>query len=192
VIKVETNIRGKREKKDDGSLDWHVLADSLAKNRERNIIIVGMAMKNLDYKIVILTGYRDHTTLLYETFKELGESVDYLFGGKNNYKDSRILIGTLGKISTGFDESTFCEDFGGVKINLGILTHSIKKTSKLQQTVGRVFRADFPNIMHLVDNDPTIKSHWTHAKKWYESVGGTIETFNVAKDKAKKTQSTFI
>lgn len=181
VLKLETNIAGNREKNDDGSVNWHVLSKSLAFNHKRNKIILAFVRKNPSYKIVILTGYVDHSYLLYDALSQLGESVDYLVGGKSNYRDSRVLIGTLGKISTGFDESSFCEDFGGVKINLGILTQSIKSTSKLEQTVGRVFRADYPNIMHIVDNDPTIKSHWRIAKKWYESEGGIIQTHNVKK-----------
>lgn len=176
VYKIETGIKGVRKDRTDGKrgIQWHPLAKSLAFSNERNQMIVAMALKNPSYKILILTGYRAHTTLLHRTFVELGESVDYLCGPKKNYHDSRILIGTISKIGTGFDEASFCDDYNGVKINLGILTHSIAKTQLLEQTVGRVFRADFPNIMHLVDDDKTIANHWKTAKRWYKSKGGIL------------------
>ena len=180
VYKIFTGIKGEREERKHGpGVVWHVLAKSLAFNSLRNQIIVELAMKNPSYKIVILTGYRAHTKLLYQMFLDLGESVDFLCGPKKNYSDSRILIGTINKIGTGFDEASFCDDFKGVKINLGILVHSVAKKQLLEQTVGRVFRADFPNIMHLVDDDKTIQNHWRKAKTWYKSKGGEIEEITI-------------
>jgi len=180
VYKIFTGIKGEREERKHGpGVVWHVLAKSLAFNSLRNQIIVELAMKNPSYKIVILTGYRTHTKLLYQMFLDLGESVDFLCGPKKNYSDSRILIGTINKIGTGFDEASFCDDFKGVKINLGILVHSVAKKQLLEQTVGRVFRADFPNIMHLVDDDKTIENHWRKAKTWYKSKGGEIKEINL-------------
>ena len=57
-----------------------------------------MTLKNPTHKIVILTGYVNHTKLLHKTLEDLGESVDYLCGNKKNYKNSRVLIGTIDKI----------------------------------------------------------------------------------------------
>ncbi len=176
VYKVETYIPGVRIPRTDGGkgVQWHPLAKSLAFNDDRNNIIVELALKNPTYKIVILTGYTAHTKLLHKIFEGLKESVDYLCGPKNNYHDSRILVGTISKIGTGFDEESFCDDYGGIKINLGILAHSIASKNVLEQSVGRVFRAEFPNIMHLVDDDPTIDKHWKTAKRWYKSKGGIL------------------
>jgi hypothetical protein len=180
VYMVKTGIKAERQTKTGGGgINWHVLAQSLANNPVRNRMIVEMARKNLKHKIVILTGYKSHTKELYRMFKELGESVDYLCGNLKKYKDSRILIGTISKIGTGFDEENFCDDFNGVKINLGILTHSIANKQILEQSVGRVFRADFPNIMHLVDDDRTIERHWKTARAWYRSKGGIINEVNL-------------
>jgi len=180
VYKIFTGIIGEREERKNGpGVVWHTLAKSLAFNPIRNKIIMELVTKNPTFKIVILTGYIDHAKLLYQMFVKIGESVDLLCGNKKNYRDSRILIGTINKIGTGFDEASFCDDFGGVKINLGILVHSIAKKQLLEQTVGRVFRADFPNIMHLVDDDKTIKNHWTKAKSWYKSKGGIIQEIDL-------------
>jgi len=146
-------------------VEWHPLAKSLTFNDERNRMIIAMTLKNPTHKIVILTGYVNHTKLLHKTLEDLGESVDYLCGNKKNYKNSRMLIGTIDKIGTGFDEESFCDDFNDVKINLGILAHSIASKKLLEQSVGRVFRASFPNIFHLVDDDKTIQRHWTNASR---------------------------
>nr|QBK92009.1 MAG: A18-like helicase [Pithovirus LCPAC304] len=176
VYKVETHISAVRIDRTDGGLgpQWHTLAKSLAFNDDRNNIIVQLVLKNPTYKIVILTGYVAHTKLLHKIFVGLKESVDYLCGPKKNYHDSRILVGTIDKIGTGFDEEAFCDDYGGIKINLGILAHSIASEKGLTQSVGRVFRAEFPNIMHLVDDDSTIDKHWKTAKRWYKSKGGIL------------------
>lgn len=175
VYKVNTGIKGVRKERAGGKgVEWHALAKSLAKNEDRNNMIMAMAMKNPTHKIVILTGYVEHTKFLHKSFEALGESVDYLCGNKKNYKNSRILIGTINKIGTGFDEESFCDDYNGVKINLGILVHSIASKNILEQSVGRVFRSNFPNIFHLVDDDKTIKRHWTNAKRWYKSKGGIL------------------
>ena len=49
----------------------------------------------------------------------------------------------------------------------------------LVQNVGRVFRAEFPTVMHLVDNDSIFKNHWSKAQKWYIARGGIINAHNI-------------
>ena len=100
---------------------------------------------------------------------------EVLCGKKKSYIESKVLIGTMSKIGTGFDQSSACENYSGKRFNLLILTSSIKKESMLEQNVGRVFRDSNPIVYHLVDNDPIIISHWYIARKWYIKNGGIIE-----------------
>jgi len=109
----------------------------------------------------------------------MGESVDSMAGTKSTYSDSRILVGTISKIGTGFDEKTACPNFNGVRINMLILCTSIKKASLLEQSIGRVFRAEMPVVIDLVDDNPILKRHWKERQKWYISRNGTIKTIKM-------------
>ena len=55
-----------------------------------------------------------------------------------------------------------------------ILVTSVKKLSTLEQSVGRVFRAEFPVVVDFVDNNSTLKSHWYQRQKWYKSRCGNV------------------
>ena len=104
----------------------------------------------------------------------LNVKTDFMMGTKKTYSDSQVLIGTVSKVGTGFDEKSMCPDFGGKRSDLLIYCSSTKKAGLMEQNVGRVMRAECPSVIHLVDDNPSIKRHWTESKKWYVSRGATI------------------
>jgi len=85
-----------------------------------------------------------------------------------------VLVGTDRKIGTGFDEATACANYRGRPSDLVIICNSIKKVARLIQNAGRGFRADKVNIMHLIDDDSILESHWKGNEDWYRSVKATI------------------
>jgi hypothetical protein len=63
-----------------------------------------------------------------------------------------------------------------------ILCGSTKDEGGLEQFTGRVFRADFPTIIDLVDDNHICKNHWRVRKNWYYERGGKIEVFKMIPD----------
>ena len=179
VMKIMTNTKPVRKHNRMGGVDWAALVQDTLMDQRRNQIILNLVRSNLDRKILILTSLRDHSTLLYDSLQQMGIPSDYLCGTKRGYTDSTVLVGTVSKIGTGFDPATSCPTYAGKPFDLLILACSIKKYSMLVQNVGRVFRAQFPTVMHLVDNDDIYKSHWYRARKWYIARGGTITDHNI-------------
>ena len=155
---------------------WSNLVKDLCENPIRNAMIIDLVETNLNYKIMILTWSTKHAQYLKKVLSERGTSVDILVGNKNTYKDSRVLIGSYSKIGTGFDECLVCPDWGGKRSNLMIMTGSTKSLQALDQWTGRIFRADFPNIFYLDDDNRISKNHWRDMRKWFESSdrNGTI------------------
>ena len=174
VIKLETGYEPPTQQTAQGRLDWAALVRTLAFEPYRNSLILSMITNNPTRKIVILTGLIDHVNYLVKAISDMGEKVDSMAGNKKTYSDSRILVGTIQKIGTGFDEKTACPDFNGVRIDMLILVTSVKKLSTLEQSVGRVFRAEFPVVVDFVDNNSTLKSHWYQRQKWYKSRCGNV------------------
>ena len=157
-------------------LDFNALLNDLSLHIERNKMILKIVKDNPSFKILIMTRRVSHVEILYTVLKNSGESVDYMSGNKKSYKDSRILVGSIQKIGTGFDEKSLCPDFNGRRIDMLILANTIKNDALLEQVVGRAFRSDFPHIIHLVDDIDIIKyAHWKVAENWYISRNGTIQ-----------------
>ena len=174
VIKLETGYEPPTQQTAQGRLDWAALVRTLAFEPYRNALILDLIVKNPTRKIVILTGLIDHVNYLVKAIADMGIKVDSMAGNKKTYSDSRVLVGTIQKIGTGFDEKTACPDFNGVRIDMLILVTSVKKLSTLEQSVGRVFRAEFPVVIDFVDNNSTLKSHWYQRQKWYKSRCGNV------------------
>jgi len=175
VYKYLTGINVPIKNNKMGQTDWTALQRDILMHPDRNEIIFSLINKNPQEKILILTRLVDHVKYLYDTLVKYGYSVDYMAGNKKKYNDSRILIGTVSKIGTGFDEKAACADFGGERIGLLLLVCSIKDVACLEQVAGRVFRADFPKIIHFVDEVGIIKDkHWPIANRWYKSRNGLI------------------
>lgn len=173
VYLVNTNRTYNIKYTPDNRIDWHDLQAQLISDQQRNQLIVDITLSATD-KTCILTWRKDHAKILYDLISNKISDVDYLMGNKNKYKDSRVLIGTISKIGTGFDESSSCCDYNGIRIKRLILVGTTKSNKVIEQTLGRVFRADTPTIMVLVDNVPIIKYHWSKIKSWCIKHGGKI------------------
>lgn len=179
VMKILTNTKPLRKKNRMGGVDWASLVQDTLMDQRRNQIILGLVTANINRKILILTSLREHAILIYNNLEQMGIPSDYLCGTKRGYVDSTVLVGTVSKIGTGFDPATSCPTYAGKPFDLLILACSMKKYSMLVQNIGRVFRAEFPTVMHLVDNDDIYKNHWYKARKWYMRHGGLISEHNI-------------
>lgn len=179
VMKIITNTTPVRKQNRMGKTDWTALVKDTLMNERRNQIIINLIMANLTFKILVLTSLREHATVLHDCLDKIGIPCDYLCGTKRGYTDSTVLFATYQKVGTGFDPATSCPTYSGRPFDLLILVCSIKKPSGLTQNVGRVFRAEFPTVMHFVDNDDIYKSHYCLAKKWYIARGGILSEHNI-------------
>src|SRR5579871_1136712 len=183
VVKITTDFKSKREY-ENNRLKWSTLIQSLLYNPNRNTLIIDIINNPGKYlgdskphKIICLTSEKKHALLL----NKLVADSDYLCGTKNDYKDSRCLFGTLSKLSTGFDESNACKDFKGITSDLLLIVCSIKNINTLIQSVGRVFRNSAPSIIHIIDDDSIIVSHYNGCKKWYREKNAMFREIDLRK-----------
>lgn len=146
---------------------WSDVNQSLADNPTRNQMIVETVKVNPDRKILILCWLKDHALHLAELISQHGIKVAVMVGAMKTYSDSQVLIGTVGKIGTGFDEKMACPDFQGQRIDMLILAASTKSANLLTQMAGRVFRAAMPDIVDIVDELPSLERHFKRRLKWY-------------------------
>lgn len=180
VIKINTGIQPVRKQNKMGWTDYAALQRDIAVHPRRNGIIVDLVKRNLNFKILILTTLVDHTKIIYHGLIQHGVNTDYLIGGKRGYLDSNVLVGTMGKLGTGFDAATACPDYQGRPFDLLIIAATIKQIKMLTQNVGRVFRSEFPTVMHLVDDDSTYQRHWKGDEKWYHNRYGIVSQLTIS------------
>ena len=184
IYKINTHIKVDESFTTRG-VDAGKLYKSLAENEERNKMILNIVKNNPHRKFMILSKLADHVATLKSMFTENGLSCDTLFRSKNTYNDSNILIGTLSKISTGFDESTNCSNFQGIKSNVLILTHTIKKWQLFTQIRGRMrFDEDglIPIFVWLSDNNQMCKRHFKDLIPCMQDTNGDITEINYIED----------
>jgi superfamily II DNA or RNA helicase len=152
--------------------DWNSVRQWLCNNSDRNSEIVESALYYNNHKILILCHLVNHVKILHSMFAERGVSVDYICGTKKSYNDSRILIGSVSKVGIGFDDSSSSNN-DGIRINMLILTNSIKNESLLIQVLGRI-RADNPKILYFVDECDIVKRHFAVCKKYIGKTNGIV------------------
>lgn len=179
VMKIMTNTKPIRKMNRMGGIDYISLVRDTLMDERRNQIILNLALANPNFKILILTSLVDHAMGLNEALLQRGASSDCLCGTRKGYQDANILVGTVSKIGTGFDQANFCQTYDGRPFDLLILVCSLKKYSMLIQNIGRVFRSKYPTVMHLVDNDDIFKAHWYRARKWYLTRGAEITDHHI-------------
>ena len=171
VYKYITRHRVEQKKNKLGFNDHGDYCRQLFKVEERNGDILNLVLMNPNEKIMIMTSYKPHATYLFQCLQQLGVSVARFFDKDKTYNDADVLVGTMQKLGTGFDEETACANWNGRRINLLIF---VTTTKKIEQKVGRVLRADFPITIHFVDDGEMSEKHWKVCEKWYRSRNSTI------------------
>ena len=156
-----------------------IIFDDLVKQLDiieaRNSLILQMVLDNFSEKILVLTKHVEHAENLHVWLsyylQNHNKTVSLLASTIKKYDDASVIIGTISKVGRGFDEKESCHDWKGERINMLILA---SPTKKIEQIAGRVFRAEVPIIVDIVDNHKNTKAHWYIRKKWYESRNGMI------------------
>nr|QBK89880.1 MAG: A18-like helicase [Pithovirus LCPAC101] len=188
VYKYLTGIYIDAKKNINGVLDWSDFTLKQAISEERRKEVIGLIRAHPTYKILILTWRCEkHVIPLYHYLTSHGIKCDYMSGKKKTYKDSPVLIGTIKKIGTGFDEKAACDDYNGTRIDMLIKLGSTKSPELLEQISGRAFRAEFPIIIDFVDDHPLSENHFTKiAEPWYISRNGSVQIVESPYYKSKK------
>lgn len=159
-----------------GDMDYASTRTTISIIFERNLYITYLShILSRKNKMIIMTYEKLHVEILYHLLKHAGLDVQTLYGDKRTYKNCRILIGTIKKIGTGFDESTCCEDFDGEPSAILLMVTTVKQWQGLYQNVGRVFRHPNPLIYLLLDNHRMYEKQWKENEKWYEEQNTTIQ-----------------
>jgi hypothetical protein len=172
---VHTAVMVNEEQGKEGVRYDRLCAD-LAAHEYRNTIILNIIINNLHRKFIVLTRVAEHVEMLSRLFTQHSIAHDTLYGKKQSYRDSPVLIGTLSKIGVGFDEANACPDFQGIKSDCVILCHSIKQRGAFEQARGRVMRAAKPVVVWLQDQNAIPKRHLRGLTEWIQHTHGTVRS----------------
>lgn len=162
---------------------WHHLSEKQSKSVYRNMLIIKLVKYLKNRKICILTSRTLTANILEELLIKNNESVSTMIGSQTDYNDSRILIGTISKIGTGFDEKSCCSNFKGIRINCLIIASSNKSELVFEQVIGRGLRSQDLEVYTIVDNDSVSINHYKLLSDWSKNNCGTCHDFDSDLDK---------
>lgn len=160
------------------------VAKSLFGNEIRNNMIMDIIHKanKVNRKVIVLSTLTAHLDelerLSMEQDRFKGYPFEKFYGKKKGCSNYNVLLGTFGKVGTGFDEATSCKEFNGVKSSVLIVCITMKKLSLAVQLFGRCMRSDSPHIVLMVDEDTMLKKHYENMTKWVDETNGKIEEVN--------------
>lgn len=170
VYKVSTNFTPEHELAKNGRINWGSVLDSQATSVYRNELIINIIKHFKDRVFLVLVKRIAQGEYLVERLQEEKIDVTSLLG-KNQVFDteSRVLIGTCGKISVGFDHPRLDTLIMGADI----LQYFI-------QSLGRIMRTKdgIPMVFDLVDNHGLLIKHYKERRAVYIEHGGTVTDFN--------------
>lgn len=156
-------------------IDYGKLVNTQADNMDRNVMAMNIIHGNRDHKFMIFCKTKAHVEKLAELCKHFGFEYDSLYGSKKKFEDKKVLLLSVSKAGTGFDISAALGDlFSGVQPDVLILMTTIKKIPKFKQLVGRVLRADSPNIVYFIDKNPIFGRHFNEVKDVITKAKGEI------------------
>lgn len=169
---VNTGFTPTVEKNAQGRTKWDVILDSQAKDERRNELIIELLRLYRERTFLVLVKRVSQGDYIVKRLKEEGESVTSLLGKNQEFDvDARILVGTLQKVSCGFDHP---------KLNALMLAADLEEY--FIQTLGRCMRTEEvePIIFDLVDENPILKKHFNTRRGVYIEHGGQVRTFDMS------------
>jgi superfamily II DNA or RNA helicase len=142
-------------------IDWNLVTNSLACNKERIQLIVKLTQQFKDRKILILCSRISIINSLFEQIKKI-DSTDTISENKTKYNEkARVLIGSMKKVGVGFNNTN---------IDMLIMASDCKDCRQFE---GRI-RVDNNIIVDIVDDHPVLERHWQLRRQWYVKRGAKI------------------
>lgn len=171
VYKIETGFKPEEKMNKLGKIDWSSIIDSTCNNKKRNEIIIELVKKFKKRVFLILCKRVSQAEYIFDRLVEEGEDVTSLIGKNQEYEQkSRILVGTSGKVSVGFDNP-----------NLNTLLLASDVEQYFIQVLGRIFRKndalEQPMILDIVDDHPILHKHFRTRTQVYFEHGGILKNF---------------
>lgn len=155
-------------------MDFDKYRKSLMNSEELNKYITYSVVRNQGRKILILTYEKKHVDLLAERITNQGITVAKFYGNQSAYTDAPVLISNCSKISIGFDQATTALEYNGIKIDLLYQLVTYRDPTPIEQSIGRVLRAEAPSVIYFTNNASVSNSHYGVLKKWLKSMPATI------------------
>ena len=152
-----------------GKIDWSSVLESTCLNDYRNEMIINLVKYFPERIFLVLCKRVEQAKYLERRLKEEKEDVTSLIGSNQEYdKKSRILIGTVGKCSVGFDHA---------KLDTMILASDVQQY--FEQYIGRIMRTQDgePIIFDIVDKYPLLEKHFRSRSAVYTEMGGIVKDF---------------
>lgn len=155
-------------------MDFDKYRKSIMNNEELNKYITYSVVRNQGRKILILTYEKKHVDLLTKMITDQGIVVSKFYGNQSSYIDAPVLISNCSKISIGFDQATTAMEYNGIKIDLLYQLVTYRDPTPIEQSIGRVLRAESPSVIYFTNNAGVSDNHCKVLTKWLKDMPATI------------------
>ena len=177
-----------------GTIDYGKLCNDSCENEDLNECIIDLVKNGCEKgkKFIILTKRTEHCERLTKNLTSIGIENDIMYKSKNKFVDSQVLVGTMNKLSVGFDQENSCGDsFSGKNFDSLILFNTIKDENAFAQSIGRVMRSSdhISEIYWLEPKNDIFKKHFYSVNKLLKTLNcnlielSTSETRKTLKQK---------
>lgn len=159
-------------------LNFTEFTNCLSECAEYNQAIVNLiAANSLKRKFIVLCSRVQHCKTLVRMLRSLEITSEEMCESKSSYIDCKVLVGTMSKVSVGFDAATCAINFDGVSPDTLIVATSFKMTKDYVQCAGRVMRASsdrLPIVIFFQTKNNVMQRHFSQMKPYIQSIGGHI------------------
>jgi len=165
VYKIDTGIEYEEDSK-----EWSAMISSQCLHEKRNNLIVKIVLHFKERHFLILCKRVDQAKYIFSKLEEEKESVSMIVEDNNEFDlNSRIIVASTQKCGIGFSHDI---------LDALILGSDIEEY--FIQYLARVMRTEEvkPVVFDLIDNNKSLKRHFTERKKVYQKAGGVIYNFN--------------
>lgn len=180
VYIVDTGVEVEEEYGNEGAIIGPCRRN-ISTNKRIQDIMCNILMMNCEYhKIMCARMVKEGIPEFVNKVRTCGITSDSMFGNKDDYLNSQVLVFTQQKGGTGFDEANACKDFDSnpTRSNMMIFEHTTPTPNIYEQTRGRVMRTDNPIILMMRHRNGRSPKHISDLAPWFRKTNATVRVIN--------------
>lgn len=154
---------------------------NISRNAKIQDIVCNILMMNCEHhKIMCVRMVKEGIPAFVNKVRECGITCDSMFGNKDDYLNSQVLVLTQQKGGTGFDEANACKDFDSnpTRSNMMIFEHTTPTPDIFEQTRGRVMRSENPIILMMRHRNGRSPKHIADLAPWFKKTNARVRVIN--------------
>lgn len=134
------------------------------------LLDIVLSLREEGHKPLIMFHAKESLATVYNYLLKNNIGATYFYEDMVTYNDGDVLLSTYSKLMYGFDEESVATNWTGKRISAFVVTDSLDALTAIEQSIGRVVRANYPIVVPIINKARYSVKHYKSLCNWCEEI----------------------